>query len=136
MSEVEWTPWDTTTLCLYFALLIAIGLFASTSNEKESNEEYFLARKSMKWWTIAASLFASNIGAEHFVGLSGEAAFSGIAVAWLVIFLALYDSTCFTIDFGAEIAGTNGEVFCACCCLVVSSCRFIYAPVSLRYQSG
>lgn len=42
---------------------------------------YFLAGRSMVWWPVGASLFASNIGSGHFVGLAGTGAASGLAVA-------------------------------------------------------
>ncbi|MED6246022.1 Sodium/glucose cotransporter 1 [Ataeniobius toweri] len=41
---------------------------------------YFLAGRSMVWWPIGASLFASNIGSVHFVGIAGTAAAAGIAI--------------------------------------------------------
>ncbi|KAM8871642.1 sodium/glucose cotransporter 1-like [Synchiropus picturatus] len=40
---------------------------------------FFLAGRSMVWWPIGASLFASNIGSGHFVGIAGTAAASGLA---------------------------------------------------------
>ncbi|PVD34627.1 hypothetical protein C0Q70_05903, partial [Pomacea canaliculata] len=48
---------------------------------RESVQGYFLAGRTMHWIPIGASLFASNIGSEHFVGLAGSGAASGIAVA-------------------------------------------------------
>lgn len=47
-----------------------------------SSTTYFLAEKSVAWWAVAASLFASNIGSEHFIGLAGTSASEGIAVGW------------------------------------------------------
>ncbi|OBS70085.1 hypothetical protein A6R68_01375, partial [Neotoma lepida] len=41
---------------------------------------FFLAGRAMTWWPMGASLFASNIGSGHFVGLAGTGAASGIAV--------------------------------------------------------
>ncbi|XP_076000030.1 sodium/glucose cotransporter 2 isoform X3 [Genypterus blacodes] len=53
---------------------------------------YFLAGRSMTWWPVGASLFASNIGSGHFVGLAGTGAASGIAVGafeWNALFIVL-----------------------------------------------
>ncbi|XP_034525960.1 sodium/glucose cotransporter 2 isoform X1 [Ailuropoda melanoleuca] len=53
---------------------------------------YFLAGRSMVWWPVGASLFASNIGSGHFVGLAGTGAASGLAVAgfeWNALFVVL-----------------------------------------------
>ena len=78
-------PVDVFTLVCYFALLAIIGLVVARRTAKEgpqSGEGYFLAERSVRWWAVGASLFASNIGAEHFVGLSGLAAFSGLAVGF------------------------------------------------------
>ena len=45
-------------------------------------DEFFLAGRSMSWPAIGLSLFVSNIGSEHMLGLAGSAAASGIAVGW------------------------------------------------------
>ncbi|XP_069507705.1 sodium/glucose cotransporter 2 isoform X2 [Ambystoma mexicanum] len=53
---------------------------------------YFLAGRNMVWWPVGASLFASNIGSGHFVGLAGTGAASGLAVAgfeWNALFVVL-----------------------------------------------
>uniref|UniRef100_A0A8C7HL97 Solute carrier family 5 member 2 n=1 Tax=Oncorhynchus kisutch TaxID=8019 RepID=A0A8C7HL97_ONCKI len=53
---------------------------------------YFLAGRTMTWWPVVASLFASNIGSGHFVGLAGTRAAGGIAVggfAWNALFIVL-----------------------------------------------
>nr|XP_056718987.1 sodium/glucose cotransporter 2 isoform X3 [Euleptes europaea] len=53
---------------------------------------YFLAGRNMVWWPIGASLFASNIGSGHFVGLAGTGAANGLAVAgfeWNAMFIIL-----------------------------------------------
>jgi uncharacterized sodium:solute symporter family permease YidK len=62
---------------------LALGIYAKFSSNREEydSNDYFLAGRSMSWVTIAASLFATNIGAEHFVGTVGAACYEGIAVA-------------------------------------------------------
>uniref|UniRef100_A0A7S2WT53 Uncharacterized protein n=1 Tax=Mucochytrium quahogii TaxID=96639 RepID=A0A7S2WT53_9STRA len=95
-------PVDVLTLVLYFIFLFVISILVSRHQTqqqaaKASTETYFLAERSVPWWAVAASLFASNIGSEHFIGLAGSAARDGIAVAWyevgavpLVILLGLF----------------------------------------------
>ena len=53
---------------LYFVLILGIGVY--TSKNKDNTSEYFLANRNLGWFVIGASLFASNIGSEHLVGLA------------------------------------------------------------------
>src|SRR5947209_10178081 len=48
---------------------------------KDTTTDYFLAGRNLGWWIIGASIFASNIGSEHVVGLAGSGATSGVAMA-------------------------------------------------------
>ncbi|XP_046559241.1 sodium/myo-inositol cotransporter-like [Haliotis rubra] len=67
----------------YFILVIGIGLFAMFRSKRNTISGYFLAERSMWFFPIGASLFVSNIGTEHFIGLAGSGAASGISVgAW------------------------------------------------------
>jgi len=82
-------PIDALTIAVYFAAIGSIGIVVSVRQAKaqraadgRNSEGYFLAERSVAWWAVAASLFASNIGAEHFVGLAGLAAYSGVAVGF------------------------------------------------------
>ena len=63
----------------YFALL-AFVVWRS-SRKQETSADYFLAGRNIGWFVIGASLFASNIGSEHLVGLAGSGAKSGVAMA-------------------------------------------------------
>lgn len=66
---------------LLFVFGVALwGAFNSRGQKTDQADEYFLAGRSMPWMIIAASLFASNIGAEHFVGQAGAAAINGMGV--------------------------------------------------------
>ena len=49
-------------------------------NKEETAESYFSAGRSLVWWMVGGSLFASNIGGSQFIGVSGDAAATGIAV--------------------------------------------------------
>src|SRR5687767_4238280 len=74
---------------IYFVLLLAYGLYIYRRKKKKAvtdTHDYFLAEGSLTWWAIGASLIASNISAEQFIGMSGDGFFVGIAVAcyeWL-----------------------------------------------------
>lgn len=74
---------DIAVVALYFVLVLAIGLLATWKANRSTVSGYFLAGRTMNWAVIGASLFVSNIGSEHFIGLAGSGAASGFAVgAW------------------------------------------------------
>ncbi|XP_077198735.1 sodium/myo-inositol cotransporter [Paroedura picta] len=76
-------PADIAIVVLYFVLVLCIGFFAMWKYNRSTVAGYFLAGRSMTWVAIGASLFVSNIGSEHFIGLAGSGAASGFAVgAW------------------------------------------------------
>jgi SSS family solute:Na+ symporter len=62
---------------------------ADMSGEDNAATDFFLANKSMSWWFVGTSLFASNIGSEHFVGQSGDGARRGLPVAMYEWYAAL-----------------------------------------------
>ncbi len=72
--------------------LIAIVVWVSWLKEEDS-ADYFLAGRNVGWFAVGASIFASNIGSEHLVGLAGAGAESGMAMAhwemhaWLILIL-------------------------------------------------
>src|SRR3982751_3792237 len=75
----------------YFLVLLWIGVWAAR-REKVVSSDYFLAGRDVGWLAVGASLFASNIGSEHLVGLAGTGAASGLAVGhfeWLACFMLL-----------------------------------------------
>ncbi|XP_049426668.1 sodium/myo-inositol cotransporter-like [Epinephelus fuscoguttatus] len=72
---------DITVVVIYFILVLAIGLFATWKANKSTVSGYFLAGRSMNWAAVGASLFVSNIGSEHFIGLAGSGAATGLSVA-------------------------------------------------------
>ncbi|XP_042369123.1 sodium/myo-inositol cotransporter-like [Plectropomus leopardus] len=80
---------DITVVVIYFILVLAVGFFAMWK-AKSTVSGYFLAGRSMNWAPVGASLFVSNIGSQHFIGLAGSGAAGGLSVAaWelYVIFL-------------------------------------------------
>ncbi len=81
---------DYVVLVLYFAVIFAIGWYFS--RKERTTTDYFLASRDVAWWAIGASLFSSNIGSEHFIGLAGSGASSGMAVGhfeWLASLIVL-----------------------------------------------
>ncbi len=77
-------PIDLVVFLIYFAVVAFYGYWIYAKKKKESisaSHDYFLAEGSLTWWAIGASLIASNISAEQFIGMSGNGYFVGIAVA-------------------------------------------------------
>jgi len=71
---------DITVFVLYFIGIVAFGLFMAR-REKNTTRDYFLAGDRLPWYVIGSSLTASNISAEHFVGMIGSAYAAGLVVA-------------------------------------------------------
>ncbi|KAM9211246.1 LOW QUALITY PROTEIN: sodium/glucose cotransporter 2-like [Leptosomus discolor] len=85
-------PWDLGVIGGYFLLVLAVGLWSLRRGSRSSITGYFLAGRSMAGGAVGASLFASNIGSGHFVGLAGTGAAGGIAVGgfeWSGMFIVL-----------------------------------------------
>src|SRR4051812_80546 len=82
---------DLAVIAGYFLVLLWIGVWAAR-REKVLSSDYFLAGRDVGWLAVGASLFASNIGSEHLVGLAGTGAASGLAVGhfeWIACFMLL-----------------------------------------------
>lgn len=71
---------DIFVIILYFIFILGVAVFASRKSQK-STDDYFLAGRNLGWFAIGASLFASNIGSEHLIGLAGAGAKGGVAVS-------------------------------------------------------
>jgi len=75
---------DILIFVIYFVLVAGYGYWVYNKKKKatvSASHDYFLAEGSLTWWAIGASLIASNISAEQFIGMSGNGYFVGIAVA-------------------------------------------------------
>jgi SSS family solute:Na+ symporter len=87
------TALDWAMIGLYFGILLCVAWWV-VRRGKENTTDYFLAGRNLGWWVIGASIFASNIGSEHIVGLAGSGATSGVAMAhyelhaWCLLVLA------------------------------------------------
>ena len=89
MSNLQ--PFDLMFIAGYFLILFGIAWWAAR-REKNVSSDYFLASRDVAWFAVGASLFASNIGSEHLVGLAGSGAGSGLAVGhfeWLACLILL-----------------------------------------------
>lgn len=88
MSGFETLDW--VVIGIYFAILLGLAVWVIT-RKQENTEDYFLAGRNIGWFIVGASIFASNIGSEHVVGLAGAGAGGKIPMliyelhAWLVI---------------------------------------------------
>ena len=86
------TLWDWLIIALYFSALV--GVVWWSSRRQQTSADYFLAGRNVGFFAIGASLFASNIGSEHIVGLAGQGATTGMAMAhwelhaWIIMLLA------------------------------------------------
>lgn len=74
------TGLDWLVLLGYFALVMGLGWVVMLRNRKTA-DDYFLAGRNLGWMVVGASIFASNIGSEHLVGLAGSGATDGVAMA-------------------------------------------------------
>jgi len=84
---------DWIVIAAYFCILLAVAWWV-VKKQKDNAADYFLAGRNLSWWIIGASIFASNIGSEHIVGLAGSGAKDGVALAhyefhaWCLLILA------------------------------------------------
>ncbi|MDE0507049.1 MAG: sodium:solute symporter [Gammaproteobacteria bacterium] len=87
LSTLDWI-----VIAAYFSVLLALVL--AVTRRQQTSTDYFLAGRNVGFFAIGASIFASNIGSEHIVGLAGQGASTGLAMAhyelhaWIVVLLA------------------------------------------------
>lgn len=88
LTAIDWLA-----IAAYFGILLGVAWWVVRKN-KDTAADYFLAGRNLGWWVIGASIFASNIGSEHIVGLAGSGAKDGVALAhyelhaWCLLVLA------------------------------------------------
>ncbi len=88
----NFTTLDWVVVGIYFAALFAVAIWAITRKSKDTTD-YFLAGRNVGWFVVGASIFASNVGSEHVVGLAGTGFKSGMPMAhyelhaWIVLLL-------------------------------------------------
>lgn len=90
LTVVDWV-----VVALYFALTVGVAMGVGWLEGRkgpaasQTTDDYFLAGRNTGWLLVGSSLFASNIGSEHLVGLAGSGAAGGIAVAQFEILACL-----------------------------------------------
>lgn len=90
MQKLDTLDWI--SIGLYFLVLIGIAVWV-IRKKKANTEDYFLAGRNIGWFVVGASIFASNIGSEHVVGLAGTGASDKLPLliyeiqAWVVLIL-------------------------------------------------
>jgi SSS family solute:Na+ symporter len=93
MSAHTFGGYDWLAIALYFSILLGVAAWV-VRKRQDTTADYFLAGRNLPWWIIGASIFASNIGSEHIVGLAGSGAQDGVALAhyelhaWCLLVLA------------------------------------------------
>ena len=97
-----------------FALAL-IGIIVWVVKQKQNDSaDYFLGGRDATWIAIGASIFASNIGSEHLIGLAGAGASSGMAMAhweiqgWMILILGMGIRTVLFKKYGIYDAGIPG----------------------------
>jgi len=75
LATIDWI-----FIAIYFTLILGIAWWV-IRQKNETSDDYFLAGRNLGWFVIGASIFASNIGSEHIVGLAGSGATDGVALA-------------------------------------------------------
>lgn len=83
---------------VYLLMLVGVIWYCNKTVGAEDAEHFFLGGRSMPWWAIGCSLFASNVGTDHLIGLAGSGAASGLAVGlyeWNAAFVLLVLGWCF-----------------------------------------
>lgn len=136
-------PLDWVVLAAYFLLIVAIVW--RSSRHQNTSADYFLAGRHVSWFAVGCSLFASNIGSEHIVGLAGSGASNGMAQAhwelhaWIMILLAwvfvpfYYRSQVFTMP---EFLERRFNPKTRWVLSVVSLTAYIFTKVSVTVYAG
>ena len=135
---------DLVIIGIYFAIVFGIGLYFSM---KERNSEgYFLAGRDIGWFFIGASLFVSNISTEHFIGLSGTGASSGLAVGhfeWLACLILLILGWVFVPFYLRSNVFTMPEFLerrfnrqCAVYLAAISIVAYIFTKISVQLYAA
>ena len=92
LNRISLASWDWIVIAIFFLAMVWICWDVSRK-KKETSGDYFLSGRSATWIAIGASIFASNIGSEHLIGLAGTGASAGMAQAhweiqgWMILIL-------------------------------------------------
>jgi SSS family solute:Na+ symporter len=137
------SPLDWFIIAVYFTAIVAIVWWSS--RKQDTSADYFLAGRDVAWFAVGASIFASNIGSEHIVGLAGSGANNGMAQAhwelhaWVLMLLAwvfvpfYYRSGVFTMP---EFLERRFDARSRWVLSVVSLVAYIFTKVSVTVYAG
>ncbi len=136
-------PLDWAVIVAYFLILVFV--VAAATRRQQTTTDYFLAGRNIGFFAIGASIFASNIGSEHIVGLAGQGASTGLALAhyelhaWIVVLLAwvfvpfYYQSGVFTMpEFLERRFGPRPRWILS----LVSLAAYVLTKVSVTVYAG
>ncbi|HXV19167.1 MAG TPA: sodium/solute symporter, partial [Candidatus Omnitrophota bacterium] len=136
---------DLLCVAAYFGVVGSIGWWCSRKS-RQNSRSYFLGGGSISWVAIGASLFATNISAEHFIGLAGSGASSGLAVGqfeWLAclillllgwLFVPLYHKTgVFTMP---EFLERRYNPQCRSYLSFISLVAYVFTKISVAVYAG
>ncbi|XP_077982748.1 sodium/myo-inositol cotransporter-like [Glandiceps talaboti] len=138
---------DIGVVVAYFVCILCVGFYAMCRSNRGTVSGYFLAGRTMPFWMVGASLFVSNIGSEHFIGLAGSGAAGGIGVgAWEFnailllqllgwVFLPVYIACgIFTMPqyLSKRFGGQRLRVYFACLSLIL----YLFTKLSVDLYTG
>lgn len=138
LSMLDWL-----VILAYFGGVAGIAWWSS--RRQNTSADYFLAGRDIGWFAVGASLFASNIGSEHLVGLAGAGATSGVAMAhyelhaWCILVLGwvlvpfYYRSNIFTMPEFLERRYNSASRWLLS---IVSLTAYIFTKVSVTVYAG
>src|SRR5580700_1950576 len=135
---------DLVIIGIYFAIVFGIGMYFA--RRERTSEDYFLAGRDIGWFFIGASLFVSNISTEHFIGLSGTGASSGLAVGhfeWLACLILLLLGWVFVPFYLRSNVFTMPEFLerrfnrnCAVYLAAISIIAYIFTKISVQLYAA
>jgi len=135
---------DWAAIAGYFGIMLIIVWWVVLQKQRTSTD-YFLAGRHMPWFVVGASIFASNIGSEHIVGLAGQGSTDGMAMAhwelhaWCVVMLSwlfvpfYYRSKVFTMP---EFLERRFNSTCRWILSIVSLIAYVFTKVSVTVYAG
>ena len=138
MAGLDWL-----VIAIYFLIMAAIVLWST--KKQNTSADYFLAGRNIGWFAIGGSLFASNIGSEHIVGLAGSGAISGMAMAhwemhaWIMLMLGwifvpfYYKANVFTMP---EFLEKRFNKYVRWILSVVSLVAYVFTKISVTVYAG
>ena len=135
---------DVAIIGVYFVVIFAIGFYFA--RRERTTADYFLASRNIGWFAIGASLFVSNISTEHFIGLAGSGATTGLAVGhfeWLACLILLVLGWVFVPFYLRSNVFTMPEFLerrfsrsCAVYLAVVSILAYIFTKISVHLYAA